>query len=427
MGGEVIRPGETLASPAGRRVAPGEVSSLGARLRRAERLRRWKAVALVAPLLVFLFVTFAIPIGGMLWRSVVDTEVAPILPRTLAALEDWDGRAPPGEAAFDALAADLRQAREDGTAIIAARRLNYDVNGYRTLLMSTARRLPDPGTPNIREAFLDIDPLWGQVETWGAIARARGPLTDFYLLAALDLGRDATGAIERSPPDRAIYLEVLIRTFRTSLIVTALCLALGFPVAHLLATRPPRVANLLMILVLLPFWTSLLVRTTAWIVLLQNEGLVNGALLALGVVDEPIRMIYNAIGVYVAMTHVLLPFMILPLYSTMKAIPPSYMRAAFSLGAAPATAFRRVYLPLCLPGIAAGCLLVFILAIGYYITPALVGGAGDQMISYFIAFYTTNTLNWGMAAALGAVLLTATLILYWVYSRLVGAGGMRMG
>jgi putative spermidine/putrescine transport system permease protein len=189
----------------------------------------------------------------------------------------------------------------------------------------------------------------------------------------------------------------------------------------------PVTANLLMILVLLPFWTSLLVRTTAWIVLLQNEGIVNQALLFLRLIDHPVRLIYNRFGVYVAMTHVLLPFMVLPLYGVMHAIKPVYMRAALSLGARPSVAFARVYLPLTLPGVGAGCLLVFILALGYYITPALVGGAADQMISYFIAFYTTDTVNWGMASALGAVLLVSTLVLYSVYQRLVGAEGMRLG
>jgi putative spermidine/putrescine transport system permease protein len=254
-------------------------------------------------------------------------------------------------------------------------------------------------------------------------------MTSFYLLAALDLTRNVDGAIVAAPPDQAIYRDVFARTFTISFGVTALCLILGFPVAYLLATLPPRRSNLLMIFVLLPFWTSLLVRTCAWIVLLQREGVVNNSLRWLGIVDEPLRLIYNRFGVYVAMTHVLLPFMILPLYSSMKAISPAYMRAAASLGASPVTAFLRIYLPQTLPGIGAGCLLVFILALGYYITPALVGGAADQMISYFVALYTTETVNWGLASALGAVLLLATLLLAAVYGKLVHGqqitGGMK--
>jgi putative spermidine/putrescine transport system permease protein len=182
-----------------------------------------------------------------------------------------------------------------------------------------------------------------------------------------------------------------------------------------------------MIFVLLPFWTSLLVRTASWIVLLQREGLVNQTLQATGLIDEPLALIFNRAGVYIAMTHVLLPFMLLPLYSVMRGIPPAYARAALSLGAPPLAAFLKIYLPLSMPGVAAGCLLVFILAIGYYITPALVGGAADQMISYFVAFYTLETVNWGMAAALGTVLLVATLILYLLYARLVGIDRLRLG
>ena len=414
------------SAPPADEVLSGSEIPLKTKLRRAERMRKITAFGLVAPLLVFVLVTFVVPIVTMLWRSVDDTELRHIMPHTVAALADWDGKALPGEEAYRALAADLVVARENGTAIAVARRLNYDVNGMRTVIMNTSRKA-DPNAESVKDSLIAQDPRWGQIETWGSIKRARGPLTDFYLLAALDMNRDAQGSLHATPPDHAIYVDVLIRTFRISLTVTILALVLGFPVAYLLATQPPKIANMLMILVLLPFWTSLLVRTAAWVVLLQNEGIVNNLLIWLGIIDKPLRLIYNAIGVHVAMTHVLLPFMILPLYSTMKAIKPHYMRAASSLGAPPTVAFIRVYLPQCLPGIAAGCLLVFILSIGYYITPALVGGAADQMLSYFIAFFVTDSVNWGMASALGAVLLGTTLALYAVYNRLVGGSGIKMG
>jgi putative spermidine/putrescine transport system permease protein len=226
--------------------------------------------------------------------------------------------------------------------------------------------------------------------------------------------------IARKPAQQAIYLDVLWRTFSISLAVTLACLVLGFPVAYAIAAQPPARANLLLMLVLLPFWTPLLVRTAAWVVVLQENGLANQLLAALQVIDRPLRLLYNRTGVLVAMTHVLLPFMILPLYSVMRGVPPSLMRAALSLGATPFTAFRRVYLPQVMPGVAAGALLVFILALGYYITPALVGGGGDQMISTFIAFHTTDTANWSLAAALGTVLLTATFVLFAVAARLGG-------
>ena len=251
-----------------------------------------------------------------------------------------------------------------------------------------------------------------------------------FLLLGLPLAAVAT----RVPPSELLarmgdpmLVEALRLSLVTSAAATALVVVLGLPVAYLLATLPPRLGNPLMILVLLPFWTSLLVRTTAWVVLLQNQGIVNEVLIWLGIVQAPVQLIYNRIGVYVAMTHVLLPFMILPLYSVMRGISPNYVRAAKSLGAPPTTAFLRIYVPQCLPGIGAGCLLVFILALGYYITPALVGGAGDQMIAYFIAFYTTSTINWGLASALGAVLLAATLMLCALYNRLVGTDRLRLG
>jgi len=400
-------------------VAGAEIP-LKRRLRQAERARQFKALALVLPLLAFLLFTFLVPIGGMLWRSVDDWEVREVLPQTASALATWDGKDLPGEPAYAALAADVRQAYADRTLAIAAKRLNYVVNGFRTLLTKTGRALKaQPEAGQAKATLVGIDPAWGERSTWAAIKSARGPVTDHYLLAALDLQRNVDGAIVEAPADQAIYRGVFMRTFGIGLGVTLACLILGFPVAYLLATLPPKQSNLLMIFVLLPFWTSLLVRTCAWIVLLQDQGLINDALRWTGVTDTPLRLIYNRFGVFVAMTHVLLPFMILPLYSVMKAISPAYMRAAASLGAPPATAFVRIYLPQTLPGIGAGSLLVFILAIGYYITPALVGGAGDQMISYFIAFYTTDTVNWGLASALGAVLLAATLVLAVVYGKLV--------
>ena len=249
---------------------------------------------------------------------------------------------------------------------------------------------------------------------------AGGALTPFYLLAAIDRAIDADGDIVAAPEDERIYVDVLLRTFWMSLIVTVCCLALGFPVAYLMASLSTRHSNMLMIFVLLPFWTSVLVRVAAWIVLLQNEGLVNRLLMWLGLTDSPLQLLFNRFGVYVAMDHILLPFMVLPLYSVMKGISPVYMRAALSLGCPPFRSFWKIYFPQTLPGIGAGGLLVFIMCMGYYITPALLGGPKEQMLSYFIAFYTNQTINWGMAAALSAVLLAATLLLYMVYARYLG-------
>ena len=310
---------------------------------------------------------------------------------------------------------------------LAAKRLAYDLPGFRSLLLAAGRNLPDAPEGSWRETLIGLDPRWGETATWAAIQRAAAPWTPLYLLAALDRQQDAAGQIVRAPPEQAIYVDILLRTFWIGFVVMTFCLVLGYPLAYKLASLPPRISNLLLILVLLPFWTSLLVRTAAWVVLLQREGPVNGLLQALRIADQPLQLVYNRFGLYVAMTHILLPFMVLPLYSVMRGIPPQYMRAAASLGARPLRAFLRIYLPQTVPGIGAGCLLVFILAIGYYITPALVGGANDQMISYFVAFFTNQTVNWGMASALGAVLLIATLVLFVVYARLVGIDRLKLG
>ncbi|HAB63137.1 MAG TPA: polyamine ABC transporter substrate-binding protein, partial [Pseudomonas sp.] len=165
----------------------------------------------------------------------------------------------------------------------------------------------------------------------------------------------------------------------------------------------------------------------AWMGILSSNGILNGLLQGLGLIDEPLQLVFNRAGVYIAMVHILLPFMILPIYSVMKNISPSYMRAAISLGCHPFASFWRVYFPQTLAGVGAGCLLVFIISIGYYITPALLGSPNDQMVSYFVAFYTNTTINWGMATALGGLLLLATMLLYVVYSWLVGASRLRLG
>lgn len=407
--------------------AAAKRGTLKARHGRVHRRHTARALLLVAPLLAFLLLTFLAPIGRMLYRAVEDPEFGAVLPRTAAILRAWDGSGPPPEAAFDALASEMPAAFEARTLAAVAQRLNHDVSGFRSLMLRTARRLPDAAGPSARDILTGLDARWGEPATWAAMRRAAFPLTDFYLLTAVDLDRDKHGAIVRVPEREAVFVDVLVRTLWIGFLVTAACLILGYPVAYLLATLPARSSNLLMILVLLPFWTSLLVRTSAWVVVLQNEGILNGLLLGLGIVEAPIQMIFNRFGVLVAMTHVLLPFMVLPLYSVMRGISPSYLRAAESLGAPPWTAFLRVYVPQTLPGVTAGCLLVFILALGYYITPALVGGAADQMVSYFIAFYTNRTVNWGLAAALATLLLVATALLYGVYSRVAGSGGVRLG
>ncbi|MBC7674952.1 MAG: ABC transporter permease [Rhodoferax sp.] len=400
---------------------------LKAALAAAQFRAKRRAFFLVAPLLLFIIVSFILPIGQMLHRSVFHDGFAANAPDVKA----WfavnpDGTAP-DEAAYAALAQDFKAMKADKTAGIAGTRVNYTLPETRSLITATAR-VADDLAPPYKDAFLALNPKWGDAAVWQAMRSASSAYTaDFYLIST-DRERAADGTIQKVPENTRIYIYLFVKTFLLSAVITVICFFLAFPVAHLLATLPTARANLMMILVLLPFWTSLLVRTTSWIVLLQGQGVVNDVLIALGIVgdDGRLKMMYNQAGTIIVMTHVLLPFMILPLYSVMKTIPPSYARAARSLGATSWTTFRRIYLPQTLPGIGAGALLVFILAVGYYITPALVGGADGQLISNFIDFHMDKS-NWSLAAALSAMLLGGVLVLYWLYDRLVGIDNLKLG
>lgn len=215
-------------------------------------------------------------------------------------------------------------------------------------------------------------------------------------------------------------LRVFAGTFRLATTVTLVALVLGYPVAYLLSKLPRRTAGLLMILVLLPFWTSILVRSYSWMVILGRAGIVNSILQGLGIVSEPLKLMYNSFGVHIGMVHILLPFMILALYSVMQAIDRDLVKSAQSLGATPLQAFLRIFLPLSLPGIGSGCLLVFIQALGFYITPALLGGTSDRTISMAIDLYVNTVINWEFGAAIALVLFVVTFALFLIYNRILG-------
>ncbi|ETX06069.1 ABC transporter permease [Candidatus Entotheonella palauensis] len=409
-------------------------TALQSQLARVEHRRHIRAYALILPLFIFILITFVVPIFTMLFRSVDNPLPDRFLPETLALLSEWEAEQQPipPEAVYATLARELGHSYQQRTIGKIATRVNYESGGTRSLIMKTGRRLSRGANVmmqqgNWTKALIKIDKRWGKREIWATLRTVGERYTLAYYLAALDRRYDWDGTIVAVPEYRRIYLQVFGRTFWISLLVTVFCGLLGYPVAYLLANLSPRVSNLLMIMVLLPFWTSLLVRTTAWVVILQKEGVLNDLLIFLGLIDDRIQLIFNRFGVIVAMTHILLPFMILPIYSVMKTISPLYMRAAQSLGATPFTAFWRVYFPQSVPGMGAGGLLVFILALGYYITPALVGGPTDQMVSYFIADHTNRSLNWGLASALGGLLLASVLVVYWLYNRLVGLDNMKLG
>ena len=504
-------------------------------LAKALRRDKLRAFLMILPLLAFVIVSFVMPIGDMLFRSVENNIVADTLPGTVQSLSEWDATSgePPDEFVFATLADDMMLAQELKLHTRLGSRLNYDQPGVSSMFRKSGRRIkrlentaamdaivqfnpvwdtPEAWTtlrelPNFAQQFpataqswqnwtrfvasdegdnadpsatapygfsyallhhdlarldteqiasleteapqlfagigenldaipfegfaaqfADIDKGWTEIDNWQAIQRLSPHYVDGYFLAAVDAERTAQG-IERKPANQRIYLLLFVRTILISLVITCSCILLGYPVAYLLANLSVRASNMVLILVLLPFWTSLLVRTSAWKVLLQQQGVINDLLVWIGLIDNAGRlvMINNLTGTIIAMTHILLPFMILPLYSVMKTISPTYMRAAKSMGASDSLAFWRIYFPNTIPGIGAGSILVFILSIGYYITPELVGGTSGVFISNRIAYHISSSLNWGLAAALGTILLVMVLALYWTYDRIVGIDNVKLG
>ena len=397
-------------------------------LDRSLRRSKLRGILLVLPALLFLIIIFVVPIFNLLSRSVDDTLVNRALPRTFVAFESWDRQSLPEEAMFEAIFLDITK-NDKYTVGKATTRMNYEKPGWRSLIKKSGRKFKKKiKGPPYRDAMIKIDKRWGDVTFWQTLGAMKDPQTLGYFLNAVDRQYDANKHVVMKEKERRVYVMLWWRTLLLSLIVTVGCLAMAYPVAHLLATLPLRYSNLLMICVLMPFWTSLLVRIVAWMVMLQNNGVVNSTLVWSGILDDENRlpMMYNFTGTVIVMIQILLPFMILPIYSVMKTIPPSYMRAAQNLGAPPSLAFLKVYLPQTLPGVGAGVILVFIVAIGYYITPELVGGKDGQLIGNMIAYHMQKSLNWGLAAAMGTLLLAAILLLYWVYDRIVGIDNMRM-
>ncbi|SPH19327.1 Spermidine/putrescine transport system permease protein PotB [Ascidiaceihabitans donghaensis] len=402
-------------------------------LARALRRQKLRALMLIAPLLLFVLLTFIIPIGSMLFRSVENDIVVNTLPETVAALSSWDATTGelPDEAVYAAFTRDMVVAIAEKKHTKLGTRLNYEKTGMSSMFRQSGRKMkrldPTEDAP-FKEKLIKIHKGWGDVETWKTLQTHSGIYTSGYFLNAVDAQKTPEGIAWQSE-DKQILLKLFGRTLIMSLIITGSCIALGYPVAWLLANASSRTANMLLILVLLPFWTSLLVRTSAWKVMLQQNGVINEVLVWIGLVPDADRLILinNQFGTIVAMTHILLPFMILPMYSVMQTIQPSYLRAAKSLGATNWTAFWRVYFPQSIPGIGAGSILVFILSIGYYITPEIVGGTKGVFISNRIAYHISSSLNWGLAAALGTILLIVVLALYWAYDRIVGIDNVKLG
>jgi putative spermidine/putrescine transport system permease protein len=408
---------------------PSLSSEDAANARRQLRRRRTQAFLFVVPLLVFILFAFVAPITTMLFRSVYNPTVAELVPETLTMLEDWEGETLPDPAVVTQMAIDMKRMAGNRTSGKFADEINRALPGMSSVIKSTARglRRADDAelAANGAEMLLAENDRWAKPAIWRAIRSAGQAYTSSYYLTAVDLEYDAEGEIIMR--DTQIYKQLYGKTLKMALIITGLTMLLGYPLAFYMSQASPAMANFLMVFVLLPFWTSLLVRTTAWIALLQAGGVVNSTLIWAGLINEPIELLYNEFSTILAMTHILLPFMVLPLYAVMRGIDASFMRAAISMGSNPIGAWYKIYLPMSLPGLSAGALLVFIISVGYYITPALVGGTDGQMISNIIAFHMQVSNNWELAAALGSLLLILILVLYWLFDRFVGTDNLKLG
>ncbi len=397
-------------------------------LKKAERINKIRAFLLVLPLLAFILLTFLVPIGDMLSRSIDDRQINTVFPKTFEVYKKWDQQDLPSEELYATMFFEVKNS--EGYAIgKASTRMNYSKSGWKSLLKKSKRKFKKIEEGPYKEQMIAAEKRWGDIEYWKALGQMVDPTTMGYYLNAVDLKYDSNKDIIQQKENRRIYNKTWIKTFKVSLLVTFFCLILGYPISYLLATLPLKYSNLLMICVLLPFWTSLLVRTVAWMVMLQQKGVLNNLLVMSNLIADENRwqLMYNQTAVIIVMTQILLPFMVLPLFSVMKTISPTYMRAALNLGASPLHAFYKVYMPNSVPGISAGCLLVFIIAIGYYITPELVGGKDGQMVGNWIAYHLKTTLNWGLCASLGAILLAMMTVLYWAYNKIVGIENIKLG
>jgi putative spermidine/putrescine transport system permease protein len=360
---------------------------------------RW----LLAPLLAVIGIAYILPLLLTLSTAVQDPDLQATLPRTAALLRQWDGDGLPPAPVFPLLGDELVQAVRSQSIGALARRLNFEQPGLRAALLHAAR-----AGPLSQERLVALDPIWAQPGTWRRLRRAASGWTALYVLRALDLAQDDDGRIAAVPPDQAVYRDVFVRTFGIAALATALTLLIGYPVAASLASLAGAWGRAGLALVLMPLWISILVRTAAWFILLQREGPLNAALMAIGVIEQPAQLLFTRFAVVLAIVHVMLPYAILPLFAAMRRIDAALLQAAAGLGARPWQVAVRVHLPLAMPGVLAGGAIVFLLSVGFWVTPALIGGPTDQLVGSFVAADVNETLNWGMAAALGTLLLAGT-------------------
>ncbi|MDC0933714.1 ABC transporter permease [Arcobacteraceae bacterium] len=399
--------------------------------KKSDRVEKIKAFMLVSPLLLFVLVFFVTPICIILVKGIYNPKVKTLLPNTVVSIQNYDYKQPfPDEGTLKIFVKELKSVSKDGMSGVLAEELNRQVPGFGSTIKRTARKLNKIEIEDItsyKEYLLKASKRWENPQYWMTLKRSSSGFTLTNILSALDLEFDLQGVIKQKEESSQIYLPILLKTMYMALLITIITMILAYPTSYYLSTLSKSKANLLMIFVLLPFWTSILVRIVSWITLLQDKGVANDMMIYFNIIDQPLDMMFNQFATIITMTHILLPFMVLPLYGSMRAMDKTYLKASSSLGANPITTFFKIYFPLTISGLSAGAILVFIISVGYYITPALVGGVDGQMISNMIEYHMRTSNNWELASAMGGILLFITIVLYWTYNKLVGVNSLKLG
>ena len=399
--------------------------------KKKDRREKIKAFALVSPLLLFVLVFFITPICIILIKGIYNPKIKTLLPNTVVSMQTYNYKEGlPKEESLKILLSELKVLAAERNSGVLSEELNRMVPGFGSVIKKTSRKIKNQDIESIesyKDYLVKISKRWENPKYWMTIKRASDGFTLSYVLSALDLEFNIEGKIVQKDESLRIYLPVLLKTLYMAFLITLITMVLAYPTSYYLASLPKSKANLLMIFVLLPFWTSILVRIVSWITLLQQKGVANDLMMYFSIIDQPLDMMFNQFATVVTMTHILLPFMILPLYGSMRSVDQTYIKASSSLGANPFITFFKVYFPLTVPGLSAGAILVFIISVGYYITPALVGGIDGQMISNLIEFHMRSSNNWELASAMGGILLFITITLYWVYDKLVGVNSLKLG
>jgi len=391
------------------------ISRLAHSLNRPSRLTLL-SYALCAPLLLLLGVFFLLPLLYVLHTGLHNPVIGSAWPAFIQALRA-DHDEVPGEAVFRALVREIQSQKEDEAYKPTLKPFSQQAPELWRLLQHTAETLPPEGFASAKAWLFGTDPAWAEPDTWKVIRRVAAPYTTHNLVNALDVTLTPNGNLRIKPPERRGYSLVIRDTLIMGLWVTLFALLIGYPLAYRLVTMARTPARLLLSALLVLLWASVLVKTYAWIAMFDRNGVVNGVLLGVGLIENPLTLRPSRTIVTVAMIYALLPYMILPIYQSMRKVSLDQLRAAVSLGAPPARAVFTAYLPATTPGIAAGCLLVFLLCIGYYTLPALAAGAAETTISMLLVDFTIKIANNGMAATMASFVLLIAMGLYAMYIR----------